>query len=506
MTDTAAHTAAEDDPAVLIGTDVRIDGTTEIDTVEIDTAAGTVRGRSVDGVARFLGVPFAAPPVGELRFAAPQPAPPWTGVRDATADGPNAPQPTRAIPGIDLSPILGRGWRKGEDYLTVDVWTPEPGGAGRPVMVFIHGGSFIAGEPGAPVYDGTALARGGVVLVSVTYRLGVEGFLPLAGGATNIGLRDQLAALAWVRDNVAAFGGDPGQVTVFGESAGAMSLGCLLGSPLSKGLFQRAIVQSGGAEMVRSAPLAARFAANLAAQLGVAPEAAALRELTYETTLAAQEAVSDPALRGDLREPDGIDPGFGLGGFTPVLGDDVLPRHPLQAIAAGAAADVDLIVGSNHDEMNLYYVPTGVGDVVTAEQVHAMLAAVHPRSDELLAGSDPTPGAALTRVMNDLVFQGPTRRLAEAHAGTGTGRTYLYDFAWHSSACGGRLGACHGLELPFVFDTLAAATGPEGMLGDGGPQALVDELCGAWTAFARSGDPGWTPYTAASPTPHRFDA
>ena len=156
--------------------------------------------------------------------------------------------------------------------------------------------------------------------------------------------------------------------------------------------------------------------------------------------------------------------------------------------------------------MNLYYVPTGVGDVVTAEQVHALLAAVHPRPDELLAGDDPTPGAALTRVMNDLVFQGPTRRLAEAHAGTGAGRTYLYDFAWRSSACGGRLGACHGLELPFVFSTLAAATGPEGMLGDGGPQALADELCGAWTAFARSGDPGWPAYSPDAPTPQRLDA
>ena len=304
-------TAADGDSTVLIGTDVRIEGAPEIDIVEIDTAAGTVRGRSVDGVARFLGVPFAAPPVGALRFAAPQPARPWTGVRDATADGPNAPQPTRTIPGIDLGPIIGRGWRKGEDFLTVDVWTPEPGGSGLPVMVFIHGGSFIAGEPGAPVYDGTALARGGVVLVSVTYRLGIEGFLPLAGGATNIGLRDQLAALAWVRDNVAAFGGDPGRVTVFGESAGAMSLGCLLGSPLSKGLFQRAIVQSGGAEMVRSAPLAARFAAALADQLGVAPEAAALRELPYETTLAAQEAMSDPAHAVTCASRTGSTPGSG---------------------------------------------------------------------------------------------------------------------------------------------------------------------------------------------------
>jgi para-nitrobenzyl esterase len=496
MTDTAA----ENLPAVPFVTDVAFG-----DAVEIGIAAGTVRGRSVQGVARFLGVPFAAAPVGELRFAAPRPAPPWTGVRDATTAGPNAPQPSRRIPGIDLSPIIGSGWRRGEDYLTVDVWTPDPAGSGLPVMVFIHGGSFIAGEPGTPVYDGTALARAGVVLVAITYRLGVEGFLQLAGGTTNIGLRDQLAALAWVQDNVAAFGGDPAAVTVFGESAGGMSLGCLLGSPLSKGLFRRAIVQSGGAEMVRSATLAARFAANLTAELRLPRQAAALRELTYETTLRAQEAMSDPTRRGDLREPDGIDPGCGLGGFLPVLGDDVLPEHPLQAIAAGSAADIDLIVGSNSEEMNLYYVPSGVADVVTADQVRAMLAAIHSRPDELLAGPDATPGAALTRVMNDLVFHGPARRLAEAHAGTGAGRTYAYDFAWRSSACGGRLGACHGLELPFVFGTLSSAIGPEGMLGDGAPQALSDQMRESWTAFARSGDPGWPAYRADAPETHRID-
>jgi para-nitrobenzyl esterase len=459
--------------------------------VEARTASGVVRGRSVGGVARFLGVPFAAPPVGALRFAAPAPAPPWTGVRDATAPGPNAPQPTRAIPGIDLTPILGRGWRRGDDYLTLDVWTPDPGGAGLPVMVFVHGGAFVAGEPGAPVYDGSALAGAGVVLVAVTYRLGAEGFLALEGGATNLGLRDQLAALAWVQENVAAFGGDPGQVTVFGESAGGMSIGCLLGSPLSRGLFRRAIVQSGGAEMVRSAALGARFAARLAGELGVPPAADALRPLTLDATLAAQEAMSDPLRRGDLREPDGIDPGFGLGGFLPVIGDDVLPELPLQAVAAGSAADIDLVVGSNSEEMNLYFVPSRVVDAVTAERVRAMLGVVHPHADELLAGADASPGEALTRVMNELVFHGPARRLAQAHAGTGAGRTFAYDFAWRSPAFGGRLGACHGLELPFVFGTLAAGGGPDGLLGEQPPQAVSDAMRAAWVAFAHSGDPGW---------------
>jgi para-nitrobenzyl esterase len=256
--------------------------------------------------------------------------------------------------------------------------------------------------------------------------------------------------------------------------------------------------------MIRSAGPTARFAATIAAELGVSPDADAVRGLPFEATLAAQEALSDPARRGDLREPDGVDPGFGFGGFLPVIGDDVLPEHPLRAVAAGAAADIDLVVGSNSEEMNLYYVPSGVADAVTDVQVRALLGAVHPRSNELLAavsGPDTTPGQALTLVMNDLVFHGPARRLAEAHAGTGTGRTYAYDFAWRSPAFGGRLGACHGVELPFVFSTLAAADGPNALLGDDPPQALADRMRDAWVAFACSGDPGWP----AGPEPLSID-
>lgn len=464
------------------------------DEIEVGTRAGRVRGTWVDGgVARFLGVPFAAPPSGALRFAAPAPPEPWDGVRDATAPGPNAPQPTRRLPGIDLTPIIGEGWRPGEDYLTVDVWTPDPGAAGLPVMVFVHGGAFVAGEPGAPAYDGRALAARGVVLVSVTYRLGVEGFLALPGGATNVGLRDQLAALAWVRDEVAAFGGDPGLVTVFGESAGGMSIGCLLGSPLARGLFRRAIVQSGGAEMVRTAATAERIAAAVADRLGVAPDADAFRARTVADTIAAQEAVSTPGARPDLREPGGADPGFGLGLFTPVIGDDVLPGPPLDAIDG----EVDLLVGANREEMNLYFVPSGVVDAVSAEQVRAMVTAVWPRPDEVLAGpAGEAPGDTLVRVFNELVFHGPARRLAAAHAGAGPGSTHGYEFAWRSPACGGRLGACHGLELPFVFGTLACGTGPDGLLGADPPQAVSDTLVTAWTDVARTGDPGWAAHPA----------
>ncbi|WP_226364790.1 carboxylesterase family protein [Pseudonocardia sp. ICBG162] len=222
----------------------------------VGTTSGPVRGVRTGDVVRFRSVPYAAPPVGPLRYAAPAPAPVWEGVRDASGPpGPNAPQPPRMIAGgLDMSPVIGTGRRPGEDFLTVDVWTPDPGAGGLPVLVFLHGGAFVAGESSAPAYDGAVLAAGGAVLVAANYRLGAEGFLPLGGGATNVGLRDQLAALEWVRDNAAAFGGDPDLVTVVGESAGAMSIGLLLASPRSAGLFRRAVVQSGGAEMCRSAP------------------------------------------------------------------------------------------------------------------------------------------------------------------------------------------------------------------------------------------------------------
>lgn len=254
---------------------------------EARTTAGRVRGVEKDGVLRYLGVPYAAPPV---RFAAPEPVPRWDGARDATAPGPNAPQPPMHFGALDMSRVLGHGWRPGEDYLTVDVWTP--GGTGLPVMVFLHGGGFVGGEPGAPVCDGTVLARAGIVLVSVTYRVGIEGFLPLPGGATNIGLRDQFAALAWVRENAAAFGGDPDLVTVFGQLAGAMCIGSLLGSPLAAGLFDRAIVQSGGAELVRSLPpLQRRQAAH---QLG----ATTLHDRAVEQTRGERGAEQRPDAHG----------------------------------------------------------------------------------------------------------------------------------------------------------------------------------------------------------------
>ncbi len=367
------------------------------------------------------------------------------------------------------------------------------------MLVFLHGGAFVAGEASAPAYDGTALAAGGAVVVAANYRLGAEGFLPLDGGVTNIGLRDQLAALEWVRGNAAAFGGDPDLVTVAGESAGAMSIGLLLASPHSAGLFRRAVVQSGGAQMCRSGPeRAAPLAAALAAELGVAPTARALRAVPVDEVMAAQARVDLPGRRGDLREPDGGDPGFGLAGFLPVLGDDLLPADPLDALRAGAAADVDVLAGSNAEEMNLYLVPTGVLDALTEDRARDALDAVAPH---VALPDGGTPGERYARAMTELVFAGPTRRLLDAH----TGRRFGYLFAHRSDACGGRLGAAHATELPYVFGTLDSASGPAGLAGQHPSAELSERMRATWLRFAATGDPGWPVWDPAAPVRRRFD-
>ncbi|GAB2671670.1 carboxylesterase family protein [Saccharopolyspora gloriosae] len=456
------------------------------------TTSGRVRGRHRGGIARFDAVPYAAAPVGDLRFAAPRPAPAWDGVRDATNPGPIAPQAVGAdLPDLDTAVLRGPDWDGGQDYLTVDVSTPDPGGGGLPVLVFVHGGAFVSGTGSAPLYDGTSFARSGAVLVTVNYRLGAEGFAPI--GVTNAGLRDQLAALRWVRDNAAAFGGDPGNVTVFGQSSGAMSIADLLGSPLSAGLVDRAIVQSGHTGMTRVPAAGRRLTDALATALSIPATVDAFRGVAPERLLAAQTALSAPGQGPDLRDEHGHDPSFGLSAFLPVHGDDVLPVPPGEAIAAGGASGVDLLVSTCRDEMSLYLAPTGAVDALTDEQAVATLAASHPDPAEALKpyglGERPA-GTVLTEALTDLVFRLPAREFAASHRDAG-GRTHVAEFTWRSLRFDGRLGACHGLELPFVFHNLDVATGPRGLLGEAPDVELADVLHRAWVSFAATGDPGW---------------
>lgn len=459
----------------------------------VSTRSGAVRGRVVQGVRRFLGIPFAAPPVGARRFAMPEAPEPWSHVRDAIEPGATAPQPSRPFPNLDIEPLVGRGWVPGDDYLTLNVWAPDDDSTGKPVMVFIHGGAWMVGSKDVAVHDGTGFARSGVVSVAINYRMGVEGVLPIPGVPTNLCLRDMLFALAWVRDNIAGFGGDPTNVTVFGESAGAMSIGALVTSPLAKGLFRRAIIQSGHHGMTRSLPVMQRLVQAVAKQLGVAPTREGFAAASPEGMIAAADAVSKPKARIDLRGPDGREPALGISRFTPVHGDDVLPVEPLAALKAGAGAGIEVLIGTNREEMNLYFVPTGVREKLNRLLAWFLLSKVQPRAWAVLkaygAGRE-RAGWAFTAALGDIGFRWPARRFAEEHRG----RTHLYDFSWRSPAIGGELGACHGIELPFVFDTLTVATGPQGLAGANPPQGLADSMHRLWVGFARDGSLPWAPF------------
>src|SRR6266487_2213998 len=432
----------------------------------VRTRSGAVRGRYERGVATFKGIPFAAPPVGQWRFAAPVPPQPWDGVREASAFSPTPPQvdlSSQRMPGLDLRPIVGESWRKGDDYLTLNVWTPDPGAQELPVMVFIYGGAFVSGASSTPLYDGARFARDGVVLVSFNYRLGVEGFLPLNGGETNVGLRDQIAALTWIQDNIAAFGGDPNEVTIFGESSGALSVDTLLAVPSATGLFRRAISQSGGAQQTMSIEQASRVAARLGEILGISPTRESFASLSFEQLVAAQSQLL----------PGSLD-------LTTARDGDLISAQPVDAVRRGASATVDLLIGTNSQEMNLYYVPTGFLNLIdNDEKVCAGIRGRHPEPEKLVAAyrasrPDASSGELFSAIMTDWMFYLPSVRLAEAHAPR-AGGTYLYEFAWPSPVSGGKLDACHGLELGFVFDTLdtPGLTGPEGLVGENPPVELA---------------------------------
>jgi para-nitrobenzyl esterase len=472
----------------------------------VKTHAGAVIGSYEQDVAIFKGISFAAPPTGLRRFVAPQPPEPWDGVREARAYSATPPQldpSTRRLPGLDLAPLFGDGWRKGDDYLTVNVWTPDIGTRGLPVMVFIYGGAFVAGSSAVPLYRGARFARDGVVLVNFNYRVGVEGYLPLEGGETNLGLRDQIAALRWVQENIAQFGGDPQNVTIFGESSGALSVDTLLAIPAAKGLFRRAISQSGGAQHTMSREQAGLVAARLAETLGITPTRADFFSVPFEQVIEAQTQLQASPV--NLNTAQDADTTGGLTSFLPVRDGDLISSQPVEAIRQGASGDVDLMVGINADEMNLYYSPTGVVGMLDSDaKVLASLAGRHPDPLTLLATyragrASAQPGELFSAIMTDWMFGVPTVRLAEAHAPQ-PGGTYVYEFTWPSPTLGGALGACHGLELGFVFDTLdtPGLAGPEGMVGGHLPAELASQMHRAWIAFAKTGDPGWPAYTAQS--------
>jgi para-nitrobenzyl esterase len=455
---------------------------TAIAAPDVLVTGGRLRGSWENGVAVFRGIPYADAP----RFAAPRPARGWTGVREARTFGPGVPQ-SGVLGGSSADPAS-------DEWLTVNVWSPSPDpGAQRPVMVWIYGGAYAIGSASRPEYDGGRLAReGDVVLVTFDYRLGVEGFAQVAGAPANRGLLDQVAALEWVRDNIAAFGGDPALVTVFGESAGGGSVAALLAMPRANGLFRRAVAQSVPGTFF-SAALAADIAAAVAAELGLRATVTDLAATDPALLTAAGDEIA-----GTLGERAGR---WGRAAhaaipFAPVVDGDVLPSTPWPALAAGSGLGVDLLTGHTRDEQRLLTALTGrLGQVTPGEAAEALdIFAPDPvRYREL--HPEATPDQLYELVHSDWLFRMPSLHLAEAQI-AGGGRAHLYELAWPAPGLGGVLGACHGLDVPLVFGNLTSGQ-PAALLGTPpGPPAeeLSAEMRTAWTGFATHGDPGWPRY------------
>lgn len=471
---------------------------------EVVVGPGRVRGRGEGGVFAFRGIPYARPPLGPLRFAGPEPPAAWDGVRDASAFGPAAPQPgPEAAPG------------SADEWLTVNVWTPDPSAGRLPVMVWIHGGAYMFGSAAEPVYDGTRFAMAGTVLVTCNYRLGVEGFGQIPGAPANRGLLDLVAVLRWVAENIGAFGGDPANVTVFGESAGAGAIAALLamdgasGRHSASGLFKRAIAQSVPGTFF-SPELAADITGAIADEAGLAPTHDALSAADPARLTAASARVTgrmrEFARWGGVRLTDTP--------FSPVVDGEVLPRAPWRALLAGAARDVELLTGHNRDEYRLFIAMSGRTGKITDEEASAVLEAFSPApggpEGYRSAFGDADSGRLFELVFSDWLFRMPTLHLAQAHAASG-GTTYLYELRAEAPAMDGVLGSCHALDVPLLFGPPAAGAGPgisDMLLGPDPSAALAglgDRMREDWIRFASGEDPGWSPYGTEHRTTRVYD-
>jgi para-nitrobenzyl esterase len=458
---------------------------------------GRVRGfwRSEPGPvgasAAFLGIPFAEAPVGERRFAAPVPVPPWDGIRDATRYGATA---QRGDTGITLIPEPSV---PGDATLNVNVFTARPGdeAASLPVLVYIHGGGFTSGSPASPWYDGRAFTRDGVVTVTISYRLGFDGFGHIEGAPSNRGVRDWLAALEWVQENIRAFGGDPDRVTIAGQSAGGGAVLTLLGMPAAQHLFHAAWAMSPALGDVPAA-LARERGARLAALAGVTPTLDGFRSVAEERLMALQSDAGEPASTDRLAPViDILERGLPWG---PVVDGDLLPRPTIESLAAGVGADKRLVVGATDDEFTmvadplkraLRFIPPAIllhRLDVPREVAAAYLAENRPQRRK--------GGAAVVgRYVSDVVFRSTVVRAANARDG-GPAPTWVYAFSWVSPT---RHWALHCLDVPFWFDVLDL-DGVAAIAGDAPPRSLAAAVHGSAVGLIRDGDPGWPAWAETS--------
>jgi len=446
----------------------------------VESTYGKLRGEQLDGVCAWKGIPFAKPPVGPLRFRAPELPDSWDGIRDATSFSPVAQQTQREIMeffGNDVSNVS-------EDCLYLNVWSPAADDKKRPVMVWIHGGAFLTGSGSSHWYDGASFAeQGDVVVVTINYRLGVFGFLHLGeiageeyATSGNCGILDQVAALQWVQENISKFGGDPNNVTIFGESAGAMSIGVLLGFPSAEGLYQKAILQSGAAANAHPVETATKVAGHVLATLQIdAANISKLEEIPAEKLLQAADLL----------------PSMSLG---PVVDGVSLPKPPEQAIAEGSAKDVTVLIGTNKDEFNIFtaFDPEWKTTNDDKEKVKALFEKTFgpllPVISAHFAGGEPLSQELFNKLVTITVFSHPAQKLAELQTNHGA-PVWMYRFDWETPVFNGALKATHALEIPFVWNTLETE-GTENFTGTSPERQIVaDQMHQAWINFARNGNP-----------------
>lgn len=464
----------------------------------VTTATGRVRGiRRPDGTAAFLGIPYAQPPVGDLRFAAPAPAASWADVREAAAYGPT---PQR---GDHPNTLIPEPSIPGDDTLSVNVFAPAGAeatdAAPRPVLVYIHGGGFVQGSPASPWYDGGAFANVGIVVVTVSYRLGFDGFGLIPGADTNRGVRDWIAALEWVQRNVAAFGGDPGDVTIAGQSAGGGAVLTLLGMPRAQHLFHRVLSISAALTNVPPSS-AAELTTRLAARAGVAPTRDGFASVDELRLLELQNHLLSAQRRGALKAARRrIAEGSPWG---PIVDGDLIPRPTLEAIADDVGADKPLVLGTTDDEFaflleslepRLRAVPAGLALGLLG--VHAATRWSYIRANR--AKRREGTAAFLGRYVTDRVFRDTVPRIADAR---GQSRTWTYRFTWPSPTRGA---AIHCLDLPFWWNRLDAP-GVVEIAGDAPPPELAEAMHASAVSFVTGGDPGWTSWSTSPGTTRIF--
>jgi para-nitrobenzyl esterase len=442
-----------------------------------ETTAGKVAGANHGSVRAFKGIPYAAAPLGPRRFRPPTSPASWTGIRETLGYGASCPQPAARPEGWSQEPSLS------EDCLYLNVWTQGyDDGARRPVLVWLHGGGFSIGSGSWPVYDGAALARrGDVVVVTVNHRLGIFGYLhlkelaaPEFASAGNAGMLDLVAALEWVRDSIHAFGGDPSNVTIFGESGGGAKVSTLLAMPAARGLFHRAIVQSGPGLRAKLPEQATEVAEKVLSDLGITgSDQRALETVPVER----------------LREAQGRFGRRGVFAFSPVLDGINVADHPGNALKHGTAADVPMLIGCNRDEATLFLaMDPAFNDAASFDDasLSQRLAPLGEDSNRIIDAyrrtrSGASPRELLVAIESDRMMRIPSIGLAERKLEGGKTPVYMYLFCWAA----GPLGSAHGYEIPFVFDNARPPVMPE----SDERQALAARMSEAWIAFARSGVP-----------------